>query len=221
MAREGILTTGVLILMGLLGLGVSGAEARAASIQTCERANGDLFFTDTSCPAGSRLVKREVTPNRPEPSRSPAREEPSEGSSVSAIPAAAPPPDPNEALPPASQRIILRTQLGRAVSELATLKMHSLMHFSQFGDWPRTPEDLGLDPETLHTEDISAVSFLANGTIAAELRERFGTDKHLWLVPSETLGGASMGWQCRTDLSARVYGKALTSLCQPLETAAK
>ena len=207
--------------MGLLGLGVSGAEARAASIQTCERANGNLFFTDTGCPAGSRLVKREVIPNQPKPSRTPVQEEPSEVSAVSAIPAEAPRPDPNEALPPASQRMLLRSQLGRAVSELTTLKMHSLMYFSEFGAWPSTPEELGLDPKTLHTEDISAVSFLANGTIAAQLRERFGTNKHLWLVPSETLGGASMGWKCRTDLSARIYGKMLTSLCQPIETAAK
>ena len=105
------------------------------------------------------------------------------------------------------------------MTELSSLKLYVMMHYAEFGQWPTGPAELGLDARTLHSDDVRQVEFQPGGTIAARLAEDFGPDKHLWLIPRETLGGANMSWDCRTDLSPMAFGKVLNSLCKPLGAA--
>ncbi len=164
-----------------------------------------MLFTSDACPAGFALLQEHEIAPPPAPDAPEA--------ATDAIDLDVLPPQPKEAPPQETPGVIARAMLAarfsRALSELSTLKTYSMMYQAETGDWPGSPEDLGLDRGTFHTEDIEHIEFERTGAIVATLRPSFGRDRRIWLRPSYSLGGASMRWKCETNL---VLGPLLPGL---------
>ena len=179
-----------------LVLGVSTASADA--IRKCRSPAGEVLFTSDGCPQGFALLEEhEITPP-PAPDTGAADGE----IDLDALPPQAKQRDeaaPTE-VPGLMARAMMAARFTRALSELSTLRTYSMMYQAEYGAWPRSPEDLGLDRSSFHTEDIEHIDFEANGAIVATLRPSFGEDRRIWLRPSPSLGGASMRWDCETNL---------------------
>ena len=92
--------------------------------------------------------------------------------------------------------MMLRTRLSAVRASLHSLQTAVHVHYAEWGEWPTRPEDMGLDSETMSSDEIRAVHFQADGVIVAALSDRFGSNKRIALAPREVLGGARIQWQC-------------------------
>jgi hypothetical protein len=199
-----ILRARVLLAL-LLASGLVASSAHADAIRKCRSRSGQVLFTSDACPKGFALIQEHQIAPPPAPDAPEA--------ATDATGRVAPAPQAREAPPQETPGVIARAMLaarfGRALSELSTLKTYSMMYQAETGSWPRSPEDLGLDRGTFHTEDIERIDFEPTGAIVATLRPSFGRDRRIWLRPSPTLGGASLRWKCETNLE---FGPLLPGL---------
>ena len=60
--------------------------------------------------------------------------------------------------------------------------------------------ELGLDPASLHSQDIASLDLAREGGFVAHLRPAFGVERKIWLSPQASLGGATLSWRCRTNV---------------------
>jgi hypothetical protein len=184
------------LLAAILAGGLVASVADADAIRKCRSRSGEVLFTSYACPASFALVqKHEVAPP-------PAPDAPD--AVADAIDRDALPPQakdaPGQEIPGVMASAMLAARFARALSALSTLKTYSMMHQVETGNWPGSPEDLGLDRGTFHTEDIEHIDFEPTGAIVATLRPSFGEARRIWLRPSPSLGGATMRWDCETNL---------------------
>jgi hypothetical protein len=164
-----------------------------------------VLFTSGACPAGFGLVREHEIAQPPAPDAPEGAADAVDRDSLPLQSGEAPPPE----IPGVMARAMLAARFTRALSELSTLKTYSMMYQAETGSWPGSPEDLGLDRDTFHTEDIEHIDFEPTGAIVATLRPSFGEGRRIWLRPSPSLGGASMRWNCETNL---VLGPLLPGL---------
>jgi hypothetical protein len=154
------------------------------------------LFTSYACPAGFTLVQKHEVAPPPAPDAPDAVADPIDRDAL--------PPQakdaPSQKIPGVMASAMLAARFARALSALSTLKTYSMMHQVETGNWPGSPEDLGLDRGTFHTEDIEHIDFEPTGAIVATLRPSFGEARRIWLRPSPSLGGATMRWDCETNL---------------------
>lgn len=97
-------------------------------------------------------------------------------------------------------KAVLAARFSRALADLSALKIYSMSYMAESGEWPREPEQMGLDSETFDTDDIVEVGYRKDGGIVAYLTPAFGHGKWLWMQPRSALGGANVSWQCRTNV---------------------
>ena len=201
-----------MLAVGLVASSI-GVAAHAESIQKCRSRTGEVLFTSGGCPEGHLLVRQHVIESAEPELEAELDAEASLDLDALPPPAAKPPP---EEMPGMMARAVVAARFARALSELSTLKTYAMMHMVETGEWPRGPEDLGLDPDTFDTEDISSIEFGRDGAIIANLRPDFGSERKIWLRPVSSLGGATTRWQCETNVQIGTVLPALGVSCEPI-----
>lgn len=163
--------------------------AWADAILKCQSPAGEVLYSTETCPDGWALAKEHVIGAQGEPGGVPGATE------------APPPASPIPAQPPTVlNRAALAARFARALGELSSLKMLSLSYMAQTGEWPTDPVELGLDPSSLHSQDIASLDLAREGGFVAHLRPAFGVERKIWLSPAASLGGATLSWRCRTNV---------------------
>jgi len=102
----------------------------------------------------------------------------------------------------AERQTLLRAKLATALAQLAPIKTMMTEHYLVNGEWPASPADVGLDAAELTSSVIAGVSFELGGVIVARLTSEVGDYSVLRLVPQPVMGGTSLEWRCRANLSA-------------------
>lgn len=188
----------------VVGLASAPLQVAGAAGRKCIAEDGRILFTDQDCPAGTRIGKTgdgSVIQIQPRPGPRPDARDPHPR----------PAPAESEATPqsaadsllravPLVGQVILASRFARALADLSNLKIHSMAYMAETGEWPTEPAQLGLDTATLHTADIVEIGYRRDGGIVAYLAPVFGHARWLWMQPHDALGGASIAWQCRTNV---------------------
>jgi hypothetical protein len=196
------------------------APGAAGAARRCEDPSGRVLFTDQECPPGTRLVKeleqpiQKVTPSSESPARQPERAADVSDAAVHPRPSGPPPADPV----PRAARGVLGARFARARGDLSSLKLYSSGHRAETGEWPRGPEDVGLDPKSFDTLDIVEVGYRPDGGIVGYLDPVFGHGRWIWLQPRSALGGAGITWACVTNVEQETLPPGAYGDCEPAET---
>ena len=96
--------------------------------------------------------------------------------------------------------------LVSAMVDISSLRMMILEFYYNSGEFPSSVEDLGLDPATLVSSHVAAVTLEPEGILVAHLPEssELGRDIRLKLVPQFVMGGSTVEWNCYANLSATI-----------------
>lgn len=169
----------------IVAAGLLAPAVWADAIRKCRSPEGEVLFSTEACPDGWALAKEHVigAPGAP--------------GAVQVPPLVSPVPEPPPTL---TTRTALAARFSRALSELSTLKVLSMSYLAQTGEWPTDPAELGLDSESLHSQDIAALDLEREGGFVVHLRPDFGVERKIWLSPEASLGGATLSWRCRTNV---------------------
>lgn len=114
------------------------------------------------------------------------------------------------------QKFIIHAQLTSAVAALVPIRMMVLTYYQEFGAYPESLSDIGLDPaEMTDNVNIKGVRLEKEGIIVAELEEKFGNSKRIALIPSSTMGGLQTRWECVTNVDASAFDHKRYPICEP------
>ena len=177
------------LAVGIVASGLIAPVAWADAILKCRSPEGEVLFSSETCPDGWALAKEHVIGTQGEPGEMPEAAD------------APPPASPLPSQPPTVlNRAALAARFARALGELSSLKMLSMSYMAQTGQWPTDPVELGLDPASLHSQDIASLDLAREGGFVAHLRPAFGVERKIWLSPQASLGGATLSRRCRTNV---------------------
>jgi hypothetical protein len=101
-------------------------------------------------------------------------------------------------------KMILKAQLSSVLSDMSHLKILSAQHYLESGEWPGSFSEIGLSESMFAgSKTVSDMTIQSDGSILAELRELFGENKILQLIPLDLDYGvnAITRWQCISNLS--------------------
>lgn len=103
-------------------------------------------------------------------------------------------------------KFVLQAHAAHAFSELSVLKVGVLQHYVMNDEWPDSLSSIGFSNASFgNSETIDYVNLQPDGSIVAELKEKFGNDKVIVLSPQVEEGGIQMNrWNCSSNLD-RAY----------------
>lgn len=165
-------------------------QLMAANYFKCKGPDGSTIFSDTECPDSSEVLTEKTL---------------KAGALTGHVENA----QFHDKKPKLSleEMLQLRAQLAQALGSLNPLKLAAVEHRMSNGEWARQMQDLGFEPKTMKSSDISKVKLGKSGSIIANLDAHFGDGKLLVLTPTEVLGGTQYEWQCAANFSPLIMEK--------------
>ncbi len=97
-----------------------------------------------------------------------------------------------------------KAMLGSAMADVTTVKIMVSMYLFENGEFPGSIGDLGLDPESMMSSNVSGLKIEENGSILAQLPEKLGDNKEFKLIPKLVMSGQNVEWSCYSNLPAYV-----------------
>jgi hypothetical protein len=204
----------------LLALSLVSADDSSVSstYYTCSLPDGRILMRETPCPSGAKTLSAREVVERSQPA--PSAEESASGKPE--LPASLGETATTEGATPDQlvkdgafvdpsfdtgfiSLIMLRARLMKVVASLHSLKTSVMMYNAETGQWPTKASELGLDPKTMYTDEITGVHFGQDGSIVADLAPGFGENKRIALHPRWTLGGAQLEWDCVANFPEKLF----------------
>lgn len=201
-------------LLWLLALSLVSADDGSVknTYYTCSLPDGRILMRETPCPRGAKTLSAREVVEKPRPAPSaeeplptlPGEAEATEGATTEQVVGDQPFVDPSFDAG-LLRMMMLRARLMKVVVSLQSLKTSVMMYNAETGEWPTKASELGLDPETMHTDEITGVQFGREGSIVAQLAPGFGDSKRIALLPRWTLGGAQLEWECVANFPEKLF----------------
>ncbi len=104
--------------------------------------------------------------------------------------------------------MVIKSEATKALVDLTPLKMQMQTHYMSEGSWPASLYDMGLSTMFYDNPGINEVHVSADGSIVAELNEKFGSNKMITLQATSTSG---RDWTCTSNLDQIYIPRACES----------
>jgi hypothetical protein len=213
-------------LLGLVGLALLASPALSAGLHKCTNADGNTSYSDKPCPKtakpaslGTRLYKC-ATPggsvsysDKPCPRQAQTlKEEKLSSFRIGGHVGDTEFVDDNPT-PDAPALFLFRSRFSNILNSLTPLRMLITQYYMERREWPKSLDDLGFEPQSMHSSQIEQVRIMKHGKIVAALKPRLGANKYLILNPRPALGETQIEWQCWSNFPRLLLGGGEMELC--------
>ncbi len=112
------------------------------------------------------------------------------------------------------KKFLAEAELSSVVAALGALRPMVTMYYQEYGAYPESLRDIGLNPsEMTDNVNIKGVRLVKEGIIVAKLDSKFGKSRELALIPRSTMGGLQTRWDCITNVDASAFMNEKFRLC--------
>ncbi|MCU7929170.1 MAG: DUF4124 domain-containing protein [Candidatus Thiodiazotropha sp. (ex Codakia rugifera)] len=116
--------------------------------------------------------------------------------------------------PALANKLKFQSGLANVLGLLTPIKFAVIEFYMLNGNWPESPQAMGLNQENLNSSHIDQVLMGDQGAIVAWLSKAFGTEKKIVIAPTPVMDGTSFEWQCLANFPAQAMNISGTALCE-------
>lgn len=179
---------------------ISPFSLNAATIVKCQNINGDISYSEDSCPSNTRqLSKTKLKAYKT-----------SQAISQKNLQKAPPFPEHKSTT---QQKAKLVAKLSKVLSSLTAIKHKMTEFYMRAGTWPESFHAIDLNPKALKSSLINKTVLDKNGRIKVELNDSLGKRKKLWIYPQSVMGGTQIEWQCFTNFPESMLTVGNSDIC--------